>query len=64
MSRICDKAHQGTYTPGEAEMARNMDTYDLEYVPLRIFVIWNPAFEYGFGLARELYEWFGGPNRI
>ena len=40
-----------------------MDTYDLEYVPLRIFVVWNPAFEYGFGLARELYEWFGGPNR-
>ncbi len=39
------------------------DPYDLERVPLRIFVVWNPAFEDGVVLARELYQWFGGPNR-
>src|SRR5688572_28050562 len=38
-------------------------TMDLERVPLRIFVVWNPAFPAGRDLARAVYEWFGGPSR-
>jgi len=36
---------------------------NLEYVPLRVFVVWNPAFSDGRALAQAVYDWFGGPRR-
>ena len=37
--------------------------WDLEPVPLRIFLCWNPAYKMGSDLSERLYEWLGGYDR-
>jgi hypothetical protein len=44
-------------------MASSKPEFDLEWVPLRIFVVWHPSFADGLNLATALHNWFGGPNR-
>jgi SLOG-like protein/TIR domain-containing protein len=34
-----------------------------EWSPLRVCVVWNPAFTQGPEISGALYEWFGGPDR-
>jgi hypothetical protein len=44
-------------------MTKSIPDFDLEWVPLRIFVVWHPAYKTGPELANDLHSWFGGPNR-
>ena len=44
-------------------MAKSTPDFDLEWVPLRIFVVWHPEYKDGLGLANDLHSWFGGPGR-
>ncbi len=37
--------------------------FPYEWSPLRVFVVWHPAFAEGKGLADSLYAWFGGSDR-
>src|SRR5580700_10363069 len=44
-------------------MAKSTPDFDLEWVPLRIFVVWHPEYKDGLGLANDPHSWFGGPGR-
>ena len=43
-------------------MATNTQDDELEWVPLRIFMVWHPSYSDGLKLAKEVHAWFGGPD--